>query len=56
MFERRETSLVAGAESAIRLLARLRYLARNLAIKVALRRRWSRLPKLLGHNGQDYPY
>ena len=39
-----------------RMLAKLPYLARNLAIKVAMRRGWDALPPLLGHRSPGAPY
>jgi len=56
MFRRCSPSIgVAGSTSA-RLLIQLPYFVRNLAVKVAVRRGWQRLSRLLGHSGDELPY
>jgi predicted O-methyltransferase YrrM len=42
--------------SRIRLLLRLTYFARNIAVKVALARQWHSLAHALGHRSHDCPY
>jgi predicted O-methyltransferase YrrM len=48
----RTSSVVAS----LRLIARLPYFARNLLVKIALRRGWRGLCRLLGHAGDTAPY
>lgn len=56
MFERGRLSGASAASSAARMLARLGWFARNIAIKVAIRRGWERPQRLLGHREPGYPY
>jgi predicted O-methyltransferase YrrM len=56
MFERADPSVLSSVTSSLCLLARLSYLARNVAIKIAMRRGWSWLPPRVGHEGPDYPF
>jgi predicted O-methyltransferase YrrM len=42
--------------SAMRMFARLAWLARNLAVKAAMMRGWRLVPRLLGHSDSIYPY
>jgi len=42
--------------STTRMIRRLPWLVRNLAVKVAVRRGWSTVPRALGHSGEEYPY
>lgn len=55
-FQRCEQSSPARLTSAIRMLRRLPWLARNLAIKIAMRRGWRSLPARLGHREAAFPY
>lgn len=45
-----------SAVSATLMMARLPWFARNLLIKLALRRRWPAIHRALGHPGTQYPY
>jgi predicted O-methyltransferase YrrM len=56
MFRKRPSSARVAAVSSARLLARLPYFARNLAVKVAVRRKWRRLSLVLGHAEDGFPY
>jgi predicted O-methyltransferase YrrM len=56
MFVSADPSFATAGRSAVRLVMRLPYFARNLAVKIALRRSWSRVPPLLGHRSPEYPY
>jgi hypothetical protein len=56
VFTRGELGLPARVGSALRMLGRTGWLARNLAIKIAIRRGWTRLPLMLGHHETAYPY
>lgn len=56
MFERGRLSGASAASSAARMLGRLGWFARNIAIKVAIRRGWERPLRLLGHHESGYPY
>lgn len=55
-FERTRASLPETAWDALRLTWRLGWLARNLAIKLAMRRRNRLIPRLLGHRESCFPY
>jgi len=55
-FRRGTQSPGVRAASAVRMLAKTPWLARNLAIKVAMRRGWRPLPPLLGHREATFPY
>jgi predicted O-methyltransferase YrrM len=56
MFRKSEPSAMTAAVSSARLLARLPYFARNLAVKVALRHGWHRVSRALGHKDEGAPY
>lgn len=56
VFVRRDTGVFRAAWSSARMLGRLVYFARNLAIKLAIRRNIPAVPALLGHRGGSYPY
>jgi hypothetical protein len=51
-----DQSMAARCKSRVRMLARLSWFARNIAIKLWMRRGWHRLPRLLGHSGPEHPY
>jgi predicted O-methyltransferase YrrM len=55
-FQRCPQSRMARAASALRMLEKVPWLARNLAIKLAIRRGWRSLPPLLGHREAAFPY
>lgn len=55
-FERTHASIAESAWDALRLTWRLGWLARNLAIKLAMRRGNTSLPRLLGHRESCFPY
>jgi predicted O-methyltransferase YrrM len=42
--------------SSLRMLADIPWFGRNLAVKVAIRRRWSLLQRVLRHEGSVFPY
>jgi hypothetical protein len=44
------------ARSAVLMLSRLPWFARNVAIKLAIRRGWKALPPVLGHREATFPY
>ena len=46
----------SSAVASLRLLARLPYFGRNLLVKIALRRGWRGLCRMLGHAGDTAPY
>lgn len=50
------TTGVARIKSSARMLRSLPWFARNLAVKIAMRRRWKLVQGLLGHSGSEYPY
>lgn len=56
MFRRQPLSLSAAAGSGARLVLRLGYFARNLLVKITLRRGWAGAARALGHRGEGYPY
>jgi predicted O-methyltransferase YrrM len=56
VFERRDLSFPGAAASAARMTSRLWYLARNLAVKVSMRRGWKLPVRLLRHQGAAFPY
>ncbi len=43
-------------QSTGRMVGRLPWLVRNLAVKIALRRDWPLVSRALGHTGSEYPY
>jgi predicted O-methyltransferase YrrM len=56
MFRKSEPSATTAVVSSARLLARLPYFARNLAVKVALRQGWHRVSRSLGHKDKEPPF
>ncbi len=56
LFVRLPPGARAAAVRRARLVGQLPYFARNAAIKVAIRRGWHRVPRVLGHHEQGYPY
>jgi predicted O-methyltransferase YrrM len=50
------TTRAARLSSSWRMLTLLPWFARNIAIKIAIRRRWGRVQRALGHRGPGYPY
>jgi hypothetical protein len=48
--------LLSRLASAMRMIARLAWLARNLVIKASVIRGWRLVPRLLGHSDSIYPY
>jgi predicted O-methyltransferase YrrM len=56
MFRKCAPSRRAAVVSSLRLVARLPYFGRNLAIKVAMRRNWRRVSLVLGHAEDGFPY
>jgi predicted O-methyltransferase YrrM len=56
MFRRTDLGPLAALASSARLVARLAYFARNVGVKIALRRDWSSLARLLRHRSHEYPY
>jgi glycosyltransferase involved in cell wall biosynthesis/predicted O-methyltransferase YrrM len=55
-FRSQELSWPRACWSSLRLLARLPYFARNVIVKVGLRRGWPRLVRTLGHQGREDPF
>jgi hypothetical protein len=55
-YRRQQMNGMQRALSAARQAARIGWFMRNLAVKVALRRGWERVPRLLGHHGRTFPY
>jgi hypothetical protein len=56
MFRRERLSPMAAAASAARMLLRLPYFARNVAVTLAMRRGWERPQRWLGHRQPGFPY
>jgi len=56
LFRRDQASPAAAVVGGLRLAARLPYFGRNIAVKFALRRRWPRICRALGHVGDGDPY
>jgi predicted O-methyltransferase YrrM len=56
LYHREDLSSVQALASAARQAARLPYFARNLAVKVAMRRGWTGVTRTLGHTGSVFPY
>jgi predicted O-methyltransferase YrrM len=56
MFRRERLSRAAASWKALRMTARLAYFGRNILVKVALRRGWQGVARVLGHRGPGYPY
>jgi predicted O-methyltransferase YrrM len=56
MLRREELSLPAALWSTFRMIARLAYFLRNVAVKIAMRRDWRLPQRLLGHRGPGFPY
>jgi predicted O-methyltransferase YrrM len=56
MFRRHAPSAPACVENGVRMLGRMPWLVRNVAIKLALRNGWSAIPPLLGHHEAAAPY
>jgi predicted O-methyltransferase YrrM len=52
----RKTQQAARIKSSARILLRLPWFARNLAVKVAIRRRWPRVQRAMRHEGGAFPY
>lgn len=52
----RKTQHAARVRSATRIVLRLPWFARNLAVKVAIRRRWPLVQRALRHEGSAFPY
>lgn len=55
-FRKRDLSTAERVASSVRMAGRLPYLARNLSIKIALRRGWDPVLPLLGHRMSCFPY
>jgi predicted O-methyltransferase YrrM len=55
-FRHESQTIVSAAVDALRLTGRLGYFVRNLAVKLALRRGWARVCRLLGHHDSGCPY
>jgi predicted O-methyltransferase YrrM len=55
-FRHESQTIVSAAADALRLTGRLGYFVRNLAVKLALRRGWARVCRLLGHHDSGCPY
>ena len=57
-YMRRDCNLTAigRIRSSVRMLTRLLWFTRNVIVKVAIRRRWHRIQRLLRHDGEAYPY
>lgn len=55
-FRRGRQTAAARANSEMRMLAKVPWLARNLLIKVAMRQGWRSVPALLGHREAAFPY
>ncbi len=55
-FDMGALSLRERLVSTARMVGRLPWFARNLTVKVALRRGWSTVHRVLGHPGGEYPY
>lgn len=55
-FSRSHPNNLGRAVSCARMIGKLPWMARNLAIKVAHRRGWSSVPPLLGHRDTALPY
>jgi hypothetical protein len=55
-FRRAPMAKVARLRSSVRMLAALPWFGRNLAVKVAIRRRWSLMQRVLRHEGSAFPY
>jgi predicted O-methyltransferase YrrM len=56
LYRREDLSTLGAISSAASQLVRLSYFARNLLVKVAIKRGWPRLVRLLRHSGDVYPY
>jgi hypothetical protein len=56
LFRRRRGSVGTALLSATRLFSRLPYFARNIVVKVALRRGWPGVCRMLGHTGRHDPF
>lgn len=56
LFAREDLSPGQAALGGLRLVGRLPYLARNLSVKVAMRRGWTPAVRLLGHRESVFPY
>jgi predicted O-methyltransferase YrrM len=56
MFRREPLSLPETVWSGLRMLARLPYFARNLIVKVAMRRGWELPQRVMRHREPGYPY
>jgi predicted O-methyltransferase YrrM len=55
-YRREDLASAATVGSAMRQIRRMAWFGRNLAVKVAMRRGWSSLTRVLGHEGETYPY
>lgn len=55
-FRTGDTSSGDRVSSALRMLARVPWFVRNLAVKISMRRRWVRAQRLLRHDGDAHPY
>jgi predicted O-methyltransferase YrrM len=56
MLRREELSFPGALWSTLRMLGRLGYFLRNIAVKIAMRRGWRLPQRLLGHRGPEFPY
>jgi predicted O-methyltransferase YrrM len=56
LFEHRPGNAASTVAKLLRLAAEMPYFARNLAVKIAIRRRWTPLHRALGHPGTHDPY
>jgi predicted O-methyltransferase YrrM len=56
VFTRGRQTMPTRIHSCIRMLGKVPWLARNLAIKVAVRQGWNSVPPLLGHRDTAFPY
>jgi predicted O-methyltransferase YrrM len=52
----RKTPHAPRVKSTARILLRLPWFARNLAVKISIRRRWTFVQRVLRHEGSAYPY
>jgi predicted O-methyltransferase YrrM len=55
-FHHTDHGLLGSGWSAFRMLTKLPWLARNLTVKLAIRRGWRSIPLLLGHAGPGQPF
>ena len=56
VFTRGAQSATGRATSCMRMLGKTPWFARNLVVKIAIRRGWNAIPPILGHEGTAFPY